>query len=155
MPWTLIVALIVIGLLFLILEILVVPGTTVVGIFGFILMGIGIYETYIIYGAATGHLVVAGSLILTIIALVLSLRSKTWKKVMLSAEIDGKTNLIDQEKIKPGDTGKTVSRLVPIGKALINDEYFEVRSSGEYIDQGIEIVVTKIESNKIFVKPNK
>jgi membrane-bound ClpP family serine protease len=153
MPWTLIAALIVIGLLFLVLEILVVPGTTVVGIFGLVLMGVGIWEAYHIYGATTGHLVVAGSLVITIIAIALSLRSKTWKRAMLSTEIQGKTNLINQEKVKPGDTGKAVSRLVPIGKALINDEYFEVRSMGQYVDQGTEIEVIKIDNNKIFVKP--
>lgn len=153
MPWTLIAALIIIGLLFLVLEILVVPGTTVVGIFGLVLMGVGIWEAYHIYGATTGHLVVAGSLVITVIAIALSLRSKTWKRAMLSTEIKGKTNLINQEKVKPGDTGKAVSRLVPIGKALINDEYFEVRSMGQYVDQGTEIEVIKIDNNKIFVKP--
>ncbi len=153
MPWTLIAALIIVGLLFLILEILVLPGTAVVGIFGLVLIGFGIWETYSIYGTATGHLVLAGSLLLSIIAIALSLRSKTWKRAMLSSEINGRANLVDPEKIKLGDTGKTVSRLVPIGKALINEDYFEVRSSGQYIDQGTEIVVTKIESNRIFVKP--
>jgi membrane-bound ClpP family serine protease len=152
MPWTLIAALIIIGLLFLVLEILVVPGTTVVGIFGLVLMGVGIWEAYNIFGATTGHLVVAGSLVITVIAIALSLRSKTWKRAMLSTEIKGKTNLINQEKVKPGDTGKAVSRLVPMGKALINDEYFEVRSMGQYVDQGTEIEVIKIENNKIFVK---
>jgi membrane-bound ClpP family serine protease len=152
MPWTLIAALIIIGLLFLVLEILVVPGTTVVGIFGLVLMGVGIWEAYNIFGATTGHLVVAGSLVITVIAIALSLRSKTWKRAMLSTEIKGKTNLINQEKVKPGDTGKAVSRLVPMGKALINDEYFEVRSMGQYVDQGTDIEVIKIENNKIFVK---
>lgn len=153
MPLTLIAALIIIGLLFLVLEILVVPGTTVVGLFGLILMGFGIWEAYAIYGATTGHLVVAGSLVITVIAITLSLRSKTWKRAMLSTEIKGKTNLINHEKVKPGDTGKAVSRLVPIGKALINDEYYEVRSMGQYVDQGTEIEVIKIDNNKIFVKP--
>jgi len=153
MTWTVIAALIIIGLIFLILEILVVPGTTVVGIVGFILMGIGIWQTYIVYGTAIGHAVLGGSLVLTIAALVLSLRSKTWNRAMLHAEIDGKTNVYDAADIKPGDTGRTVSRLVPMGKAFINDDYYEVRSAGEFVDQETEIIVTKIEFNKIFVKP--
>lgn len=152
MSWTVIVALIVIGLLFLILEILVVPGSTVVGVVGFILMAIGIWQTYIVYGSTTGHYVLGGSLILTLGALALSLRSKTWKRAMLHTEILGKTNVYEAEKIKVGDTGKAVSRLVPMGKAFINDDYFEVRTSGEFLDQETEVVVTKIEHNKIYVK---
>lgn len=152
MSWTVIVALIVIGLLFLILEILVVPGSTVVGVVGFILMAIGIWQTYIVYGSATGHYVLGGSLILTLGALALSLRSKTWKRAMLHTEILGKTNVYEAEKVKVGDTGKAVSRLVPMGKAFINDDYFEVRTSGEFLDEETEVVVTKIDHNKIYVK---
>lgn len=153
MSWTVIVALIVIGLLFLILEILVVPGSTIVGLVGFILMAIGIWQTYIVYGSATGHWVLGGSLILTLGALALSLRSTTWNRAMLDTEILGKTNVYEEDKIKVGDSGKAVSRLVPMGKAFINDDYYEVRSSGEFLDQETEIVVTKIEYNKIYVKP--
>jgi membrane-bound ClpP family serine protease len=155
MSWTVIAALIVIGLIFLILEILVVPGSTIVGVVGFILMAIGIWQTYIVYGSGTGHYVLAGSVILTLGALALSLRSKTWNRAMLHTEIDGKTNVYDANKVKPGDTGKAISRLVPMGKALINDEYYEVRSTGDFVDQETEVVVTKIEHNKIFVKPKK
>lgn len=154
MSWTIIAVLIIVGLLFLILEILVVPGTTVVGIVGFILMAIGIWQTYAVYGSANGHYVLAGSVVLTLIALALSLRSKTWNRVMLHSEIGSKTNVYETDKVKVGDTGKTVSRLVPMGKALINDDYYEVRSSGEFIDPGTEIKVVKIEFNRIFVKPN-
>jgi membrane-bound ClpP family serine protease len=152
MSFTVIAALIIIGLIFLLLEILVVPGTTVVGIVGFILMGIGIWQTYIVYGVPIGHYVLGGSLVLTIGALALSLRAKTWNHAMLHTELTGKANVFDETLIKPGDTGKAVSRLVPMGKAYFNGDYYEVRSSGEFIDQETELIVTKIEFNKIFVK---
>jgi len=145
--------LIIIGLIFLILEILVVPGTTVVGIVGFILMGIGLWQTYIVYGTPIGHYVLGGSMLLTIGALGLSLRSKTWNRAMLHTSIDSKANVYDLAKINIGDAGTTVSRLAPMGKAIINDEYYEVRSSGEFLDQETEVIVTKIEFNKIYVKP--
>lgn len=153
MSWVVIASLITIGLIFLILEILVVPGTTVVGIVGFILMGIGLWQTYIVYGTPIGHYVLGGSVLLTLGALGLSLRSKTWNRAMLHTEIDSKANVYDLAKINVGDSGKTVSRLVPMGKAMINNEFYEVRSSGEFVDQETEIIVTKIEFNKIFVKP--
>jgi len=74
---------------------------------------------------------------------------------MLHTNVDGKANLIDENAIKPGDVGKSVSRLVPMGKALINNEYYEVSSSGEFIDPGTEITIVSIEKNKIFVKSTK
>jgi membrane-bound ClpP family serine protease len=152
MSLTIIAILIIVGLLFLILEILVVPGTTVVGVVGFILIAIGVWQTYAAYGTPAGHWVLAGTLVLTIAALVLSLRSDTWKRFMLKSNLDGKANTFDEDAVKVGDEGIAISRLAPMGKALINNQYFEVSSSGDLIDEQSKIVVTKIEFNKIYIK---
>ena len=152
MHWLLIATFIIIGLLFLALEILVIPGVGVAGIIGFILIAIGVWQAYAGHGMLAGHLVLGGTFTLTVLTLVLSLRGKTWKRLALSAAINSKVNVIDEEKIKPGDTGKTVSRLAPMGKAQINGEFYEVSTNGDFIDQQTEIVVLKIEYNKIIVK---
>ena len=152
MHWLLIATFIVIGLLFLALEILVIPGVGIAGIVGFILIAIGVWQAYAGHGLVAGHLVLGGTFLLTVLTLVLSLRGKTWRRLALSTSIDSKVNVIDEEKIKAGDTGKTVSRLAPMGKAMINGEFYEVSTNGDFIDQQTDIVVLKIEYNKIIVK---
>lgn len=152
MSWTIILVLILVGLIFLLLEMLVIPGTTVIGAIGFILIAIGIWQGYASHGTPEGHYLLAGTVFFTVLLIAMSLRTKTWNHVMLHTEVDGKANLIDENAIKPGDVGKTVSRLIPMGKALINNEYYEVSTLGEVIDPGTEIVVLSIEKNKIFVK---
>jgi membrane-bound ClpP family serine protease len=152
MHWILILTLILIGLIFLALEILVIPGVGIAGIIGFILIAVGVWQTYAGHGMLAGHLVLAGTFALTVITLVLSLRGKTWRRLALSTSIDSKVNLIDEENVKPGDGGKTVSRLAPMGKALINGEFYEVSTNGDFIDQQTEIVVLKIDHSKIIVK---
>lgn len=155
MSWTIIAVLIFIGLTFIVLEILVIPGQGIAGIIGLIIMAVGIWQTYTVYGSTSGHIVLGASFLVSVISLVLSLRSKTWKKMMLKSEIDGKVNLIDDKKIKKGDVGKAISRLAPAGKAYFGDEYYEVHTYGTFIDQNTEIEVIKIEHNKIFVKQIK
>ncbi|MCD4773165.1 MAG: hypothetical protein K8R41_07285 [Bacteroidales bacterium] len=155
MTWTVIAVLILIGLIFIILEILVIPGVAVFGILGFIIILVGVWQSYVTYGATAGHIVLGSSLLLSVLALVFSLRSKTWKRMMLNSKIDGKTNIIDEHKIKAGDTGKTTSRLSPAGKAFINGDFYEVHTQSEFIDPGIEIIITKIVFNKIYVKQKK
>ena len=152
MFWLLITVLIVIGLLFLVLEILVIPGVGVAGIIGFVLIAIGVWQTYAQYGAPAGHSVLAATLVLTLGTLALALRSKTWRKVALHDSIDSRVNIIDAEKVKVGDVGKTVSRLAPSGKAIINGEFYEVRTTGEFIDQENEVIIDRIDHNKITVK---
>jgi membrane-bound ClpP family serine protease len=152
MHWILIATLIIIGLIFLALEILVIPGVGVAGIIGFVLIVVGVWQTYAGHGLMAGHLVLAGTFILTVLTLILSLRGKTWKRLALSTSIDSKVNVVDEQNIKPGDTGKTSSRLAPMGKALINGEFYEVSTNGDFIDQQTDIVVLKIDHNKIIVK---
>jgi membrane-bound ClpP family serine protease len=152
MHWLLIATFIVIGLIFLALEILVIPGVGVAGVIGFILIAVGVWQAYAGHGQVAGHLVLGGTLVLTVLTLVLSLRGKTWRRLALSTSIDSKVNVIDEQRIKVGDTGKTVSRLAPMGKAQINGEFYEVSTNGDFIDQQTEIVVLKIEYNKIIVK---
>ena len=152
MFWLVVVTLILIGLAFLLLEILVIPGTGVAGIVGFILIGIGVWQAYSYYGAITGHWILAGTIVATVVVLAYSLRAKTWRRVALKSEINSQVNLIDEDKLKPGDEGKSISRLVPGGKAVFNNEFYEVRTMGEFIDQGVKIVIEKIEDHKIFVK---
>jgi membrane-bound ClpP family serine protease len=42
-----------------------------------------------------------------------------------------------------------------MGKAKIKNNYFEVSSLGEFIDNGEEIEIINIENNKIYVKQIK
>ncbi|MEZ5148950.1 MAG: NfeD family protein [Bacteroidales bacterium] len=155
MSWTIIAVLIIIGFLLLLLEILVLPGTNLAGVVGFILIAIGVYQAYTEYGKIAGTITLGATIVVSVVALWFALKSNTWKKASLKASIDGRVNTINEEQIKVGDSGKAISRLVPMGKASFNGNYFEVRTNGEMIDQGSEIVVTKIDINKITVKLKK
>lgn len=152
MTITVIIILLLIGFLLLLLEILVLPGTNVAGILGFILIAVAVWQAFEVYGQKAGLLTLGGAVIMTIVFLSLVLKSKTWKKLTLKSKIDGKVNVIEESKVKVGDTGKTVSRLAPSGKALINGDYYEVHTVGEFLDPNTEIIIIKIEFNKILIK---
>lgn len=152
MSLTLIFLLIILGLILILLEIFVVPGTTVVGIAGAGLLVFSIWEAYSIYGSAKGHFIVLGILAFIGITLGLAFKTGTWKRMMLSTNIDGKVNVMEDDKLHVGDTGKAVSRISPAGTAIFENELYEVHTKGDFIDQETEIVITRIEDNKIYVK---
>ncbi len=83
MSWTIIAVLIIVGFLFLLLEILVLPGTNVAGFIGFALIAIGVWQAYTVYGAWAGSLTLAGSILLSGVGLYYSLKSGTWKRAAL------------------------------------------------------------------------
>jgi membrane-bound ClpP family serine protease len=150
---SLIIFLIVVGIILVLLEFLVIPGTTISAIAGLLLISSGIYLSYTNLGSNTGHLVFAGTAIATTLAIIFSLRSKTWKKAMLNTEITGVANTYEMTKIQVGDKGITMSRLAPMGKVMVNDNVYEAKTFSQFVDQKTEIEIIKIEQNIIIVKP--
>lgn len=154
MTWTLIIVLILIGILLLMLELLVIPGTTVAGIAGLGLIIFAIFMAYDGYGNTAGHWTVAGAALASLLSVIFAFRSKTWKKAGLEYTITGKANTFEENSVQKGDVGVAVSRLTPGGKARINGQYYEVQSTAGMVNAKDKIVVSKVDGNKIYVKPN-
>lgn len=152
MSLTLIISLILIGLILLIVEIVIIPGTSVAGFIGCGIIGVAVWGVYQEYGSMYGHITLGISIVLFIVLLYHALKPKTWKRISLETTLDNKVNTIDDNSIKINDVGITLSRLAPMGKALINDITFEVTSICDFIDENQKIHVVKIEGNKIIVK---
>ena len=129
------------------------PGVSVVGIVGAGAMIVGVVFAFTTYGPIFGALALMGALAGSAVAITIALKSNTWKRAMLDAKISGKVNVIDVKKIQTGDQGVTVTRLNPMGKALINEEFYEVASTDNLINENTKIKVVKIDGNKIYVKP--
>lgn len=152
MTWTLIVILLLVGFTLLLLEMLVIPGITVAAILGFVAIALAVWGAFASYGSTAGYITLAVSMVGSVIFLIIALKAKTWNRFSLKSSIDGKVNVISETAVRIGDPCKTVSRLAPSGTAMINGEYYEVHTIGEFIDPGSEIVVVKVEFNKITVK---
>lgn len=154
MLW-LVIVLIAIGILLLLLEVLVIPGTGFAGIAGFALIVGGIWTAYSNLGTYSGNIVLIITVIVNVLAIWVGMRSKTWKKAALASTIDSKVNTINEMDLKIGDKGKTVSRCAPIGKAEFDNKFVEVDARGEFIDQNTNVEIIKIDNNKIYIKPLK
>jgi membrane-bound ClpP family serine protease len=147
-----VIALLLLGILLILLEILFVPGTTIVGVGGIILLGIGIYLAYHSISTVAGHLSLASSVVVIFLSLIVLLKGQTWKKMALDSTVEGKGVEQVEMFVSVGDRGKTISRLNPIGKALFGDRMLEVATEGDFINEDSTIEVVKVEQNKIKVK---
>lgn len=143
------------GLALIIAELIFVPGTTLVGILGLILVISGIFMVFNDYGDTAGYWTVAGTGIVTVIAIIYSFKSKSWDRFSLKSVISSKVNDEDVYTFQVGERGKTISDLKPIGKAEIFGKIYEVRSKGDWIGAGEPIQIVKIDNKRIFVEPIK
>lgn len=143
---------IIIGLLFLLAELFLIPGSIKFGVVGVIFMVFAIMLTYYYHGAETGNWILGATMVFSVIATVLSIRFISKRDIGLMDVVDDKVNVIDQLEIMIGDEGVAFGDLKPYGKAIINDKEFDVQSQGDFIEDDSVIEVIKVTSNSIFVK---
>jgi len=152
--WITIASLILFGIGLIVIEIIFVPGTTIVGILGFALGGYGIYLGYDYFGSTTGHIILVTSVLLAFTAIFYSFKSGVWKRFSNDSVISSKVNDGLTLGLKEGDVGESSSSLKPIGKALFGDKEYEVSSRGNFITEKQSVKIIKIDKNKIYVESN-
>jgi len=152
MEWLIVGSLIAFGLILIIIEILFVPGTTIVGILGFTFEIGGIYLAFDYFGNDTGYLVLGGSFILSIAAIIFSFKSGVWKGFSLQNEHTTKVNEGEHDGLKIGQIGITTSSLKPIGKALFDEKEYEVKTFGHFLYDNQKVSIVKLENNAIIVE---
>jgi membrane-bound ClpP family serine protease len=86
----------------------------------------------------------------------MSLRARTWDRLMLKTDIKGTVDKnLTEDQVKIGDLGTALTRLAPMGKILVNDLVREAKSTEGYVDEHSEIEIVSIEGTRISVKPIK
>ncbi|WP_439489879.1 NfeD family protein [Algoriphagus sp.] len=145
-------SLLIIGLILMLIEVLFVPGTTIVGIFGLIASVIGVVYAFTSYEAEVAWWITSVAIILNLAAIGYGFSSGVWDRFSLKSVVQGGAYDGRTDGLQVGMPGKTISDLKPIGKASFNDVIYEVKSESGFIPVETEIVIIKIENNKITVK---
>lgn len=151
MFWILVAGILLIGFLFILAEVLFVPGGVLGAVGGVILL----YGIYLPYGEGEtmgGHITLILTLLILILSLFLAIRSKTWKKVQLDASIDSKVTNFKESELNIGDQGVTTSRLNPMGTVKFDVIYAEVSTFEGFTDEGKKVEIMKISQDKVIVK---
>jgi len=151
--WITLISLILLGLALIIVEIIFVPGTTFVGITGFVLLAIGVWLGFRYFGGQTGWTIAGITAVSSGVILVYAFKANVWGRFSLKSSIDSKVNEGELDGIVAGAEGVALSALRPSGKAELASRTFEVRTMGAYVESGTRIRVMQIVSNQIIVEP--
>ncbi len=146
-------ALVLLGVILLLIEIFLLPGFGISGIGGLVLMGAGVFYAYSFIGATAGTVTLFLSLLLLGVGFIWLIKSKSLKKIALTADISETVDNSDLKTLAKGDVGTTISRLNPIGKIMFGDVMVEGKSfNGELIDEDTDVVVVSVDSFNVVVK---
>jgi membrane-bound ClpP family serine protease len=150
--WVTLLSLIVLGLALVIAEIIFVPGTTLVGIVGFVFMAIGVGLGFKYFGPTVGWTIAGTTSVFSGVILVYAFKANVWGRFSLKSTSDSKVNEGELDSLKAGDEGIALSALRPSGKAELASRTYEVRTLGNYVESGTRVRITQIASNQIFVE---
>ena len=148
----------VVGLILLLLEIFVIPGFGITGITGILCLCFSIIQ---LYGGfieaihAVGYLLVYTAIAVTLIYK-LAPKLGIFDRFVLKKEMTAESGYVAVEQNAFSDLvglqGVTLSICRPSGKAKIGTERYDVVSEGDFIEKDEQVIVKKVDGNKIVIK---
>lgn len=147
-----IITLILLAMLFLVAELVLLPGVTLSGILSLICGGVAIYLGFLNFGPTIGWILVATEIVLMLLTIILSLRSNTWQRLALKQEVGSSASEPIEEQVALGTRGRTLSRLSPMGTVEIEGKIYEAKLLSGYVDPQCEVEVIGYENSHILVK---
>lgn len=153
MEWFTVITLILLGIVLVVAEIIIVPGTTIVGFIGLGIIITGLVLSFTYFGSTVGWSTLGATAVVSGILFYLSLRTKLWERFSLKTSISSRVNEGELGQVHLGDEGKAISALRPMGKVEFNNKMFEVTTLGAYVDSGQKVRVIRVAYNQIVVEP--
>jgi membrane-bound serine protease (ClpP class) len=150
MTLALIIVLMAVGMVLLFLEVAIIPGFGVAGVFSILCLLAGAVTAWLSYGAAwgVGSIVLSGGLSIGIIAL--APRTRAGRELVLR---DAITAQIGARSALEGHVGVALTALRPSGAAEIDGRRVDVVTDGQFIDAGRRVKVVSVEGARVVVAP--
>ncbi len=148
----LVISLVLLGVFFLVVELIFLPGITFGTVLSVVSYVAAIYLGFDRLGVVGGFVTLVVVVALSLVATVLSLRAKTWQRLALNDKIESQSGVKPDVQVQIGDKGVALSRLSPMGKVKIDGREYEAKSDGTYIDQRSEVEVVGFENFAVLVK---
>lgn len=147
-----IIILVAVALLLYAVEGLLVPGFGIAGAGATLCVIVADVLVYYTFGPTAAIAAVLLSTAAVLFAFWRFSRSKTLDRMSLHSTISSTAATEAQLSVRPGDTGRALTRLALIGNAEIGGKVVEVKSTGAFIDEGTPVEVTAVREALILVR---
>lgn len=150
------IAVLIVGILFILIDGFIITNGSVafVGLL-FIMLALAVASPSISYGIGVCVSYWLGLLLSLFLLKKMKARS-FWRRLALldqSTSEAGYNSMSDRTKGLMGKKGRTVSVLRPVGTIEIEGERWSAMTNGEWLKDGVDVLVTAVDGTKIVVKP--
>ena len=132
------------------LELFLVPGFSVPGIGGLLLIGYGIFRASLEYGFTGASIAFAGGVGATILFIRIALHSRAIRVFGLEYSQQRPTENKFRTEL-PGKTGHAITTLRPAGTAMIDGVRVDVVTDGEFLPADTKVTVLAVEGMRVVV----
>ncbi len=143
------------GVLLLILEIFVIPGFGVAGIFGIISISAGLILAFDISSIQMAFTVVCSSMVVTTVLVIVSFfllpKSLIFTRVALAEDTAGYHSSVSYDDLL-GKKTKTLTPFRPAGIIEIDGKRYDAITEGSFIDKDTDVEVVQVQGNKIVIR---
>ena len=150
------IALIVLGLGFILFEVYLVPGFNVVGIIGLLVIIFGVGYGFSETGLVGGTLYLLGAVVSVVGTFLWLWKSGAWDRFILATNLRKDESLIARESEDRarylGEAGRAITPLRPTGIVEIGGRRIEVMTEGEFIAAGSNVKVVAMDRRRYFVR---
>lgn len=147
--------LIIIGFILILIEIFLVPGFNIFGVFGFVMVALGIVVAYSKLDLRIANFIMVASLIVAFVLVRVIVKSKSWRRMVLEnkqEKVMGFHSSSDNLEKLLGKKGIAYTPLRPAGIALIEDQKIDVMTEGGFIERDRAVEVILVEGNRVVVR---
>lgn len=152
------------GVVLVAVEVLVIPGFGIAGVAGIVALLAGV--TMSMFGAGASMDIIGNAITRVAISLLMAIgfglvlmrtmtRTPFGRRLVLETDMDaddGWESTPDADHHLMGAVGKTITQLRPAGIANFGGARVDVVSDGELIDPGTEVIVTRVDGNRVVVR---
>ena len=150
------IALVLVGLVLVIIEVKLIPGTHVIGVAGMLGMAVGIVIAFVEFGVLGGLLVLVGTVAAAAGLLYVLWESGAWDRLILTDSLRRDADAdraADETRARiVGQSGTAVTPLRPSGVAEIAGERVEVTTEGAFVAAGSRLRVVAIDRRRTIVR---
>ena len=155
MNWIVLLAILAFGFLFVAIEVFLTPGFTIFGILGAIFLIIGIILAFMNFPSSFAFLILIVSVLFIGLLLIWIFKFGLPKRIALKERESGSNGFKPYKKNYSSflnKTGFARTPLRPSGTIEIQGEILSAVSDGEFIEVGSQVIVNKVEGNKLVVR---
>lgn len=155
LAWLIILGLILLGLIFMLVEMLLLPGVTIGALLSVASFIGAVYVAFDSLGTTAGVATIIISIVTSLLLFFWALRTGVWKRLSLKEQVSGSSSSVPSDILPMGSRGVALSRLAPIGRAKFGDTIIEAKSLEAFIDPKCVVEVVGYDNAAVVVKSIK